>query len=150
MVLCHFAPRFKSRKILPDRVKITAPQRHTPVHIRTKCPPPPPRGDTPVATTLISDFVISDEKILNIIRSLNPNKAHGWDEISVRMIKMSDVALVSPFKIIVANCLRCGVFPAIWKCENVVPVHKKNEKNVKGNYPELPSYFSFTKFWENT
>ena len=29
----------KLRKMLPDRVKITAPQRHTPVHIRTKCPP---------------------------------------------------------------------------------------------------------------
>ena len=48
--------------------------------------------DTPVTTTLISDFVISEEKVLNVIRSLNPNKAHGWDEISVRMIKLSDVA----------------------------------------------------------
>ena len=48
---------------------------------------------------MISDFVISEEKILNIIRALNPNKAHGWDEISVRMIKFSDVALVNPLKI---------------------------------------------------
>ena len=69
--------------------------------------------DTPVTTTLLSDFVISDEKILNFIRSLNPSKAHGWDEISVRMIKLSDVALVSPLKKIFANCLRFGVFPAI-------------------------------------
>ena len=37
---------FKLRKMLPDRVKITAPQRHTPVHIRTKCPPPPPGVDS--------------------------------------------------------------------------------------------------------
>ena len=29
--------------------------------------------ETPLNTTMISDFVISDEKILNIIRSLNPN-----------------------------------------------------------------------------
>ena len=56
--------------------------------------------ETPVTTTLISDFGISDEKILNIIRSLNPNKAHGWDEISVRMIKLSDDALVLPLKTI--------------------------------------------------
>ena len=35
-----------------------------------------PKG-TPVTTPLISDFSISDKKILNIIRSLNPNKAHG-------------------------------------------------------------------------
>ena len=66
--------------------------------------------DTPVTTTLISGFVISDEKILNIIRSLNPNKAHGWDEISARMIKLSDAALVLPLRIIFANCLRCGLF----------------------------------------
>ena len=31
----------------------------------------------PVPTSLINDFKISEEKILNIIRSLNPNKAHG-------------------------------------------------------------------------
>ena len=79
----------------------------------------------------ISDFIISDEKILKIIRSLNPNKAHGWDEISIRMIKLSDVSLVTPLKIIFTNCLRRGIFPAIWKCANVVPVHKKNEKKCK-------------------
>ena len=42
----------------------------------------------PAPFSLLSDFPISDEKILNIIRSLNPNKAHGWDGISVRMIKL--------------------------------------------------------------
>ena len=30
---------FELRKMLPNRVKITAPHRHTPVHIRTKCLP---------------------------------------------------------------------------------------------------------------
>ena len=39
---CSQTGVFKLRKMLPDRVKITAPQRHTPVHIRTKCPPPGP------------------------------------------------------------------------------------------------------------
>ena len=45
-----------------------------------------PRNN-PVNATLLTEFHLSDEKILKIIRSLNPNKAHGWDEISVRMIK---------------------------------------------------------------
>ena len=79
-------------------------------------------------------FVISEEKILDIIRSLNPNKAHSWDEISLRMIKLSDASLVTPLKIIFTNYLRQGVFPEIWKCANVVPVDKKNEKNVKSSY----------------
>ena len=66
--------------------------------------------DMPVPVALINEFSISDEKILNIIRSLNPNKAHGWDEISVRMIKLSDAALITPLKIIFTNCLRRGFF----------------------------------------
>ena len=49
---------------------------------------------------MISDFAISEEKILNIIRSLNPNKAHGCDEMSVRMIKLSDDALVLPLSLL--------------------------------------------------
>ena len=90
--------------------------------------------NNPVNATLLTEFHLSDEKILKIIRSLNPNKAHGWDEISVRMIKMCDSALIVPLKIIFTNCLIKGIFPDIWKHANVVPVHKKNEKNLKGNY----------------
>ena len=50
------------------------------------------------------------------------------------MIKLSDTALITPLKIIFTNCLRRGLFPEIWKYANVVPIHKKNEKNLKGNY----------------
>ena len=50
------------------------------------------------------------------------------------MIKLSDAALIVPLKMVFENCLRRGVFPEIWKHTNVVPVHKKNEKNLKGKY----------------
>ena len=102
----------------------------------------------PVNATLLTDFHVSDENILKIIRSLNPNKAHGWDEISVRMIKMCDSALVVPLKIIFMSCLRDGTFPDIWKHANVVPVHKKNEKNVKSNYRPISLLPIFGKILE--
>ena len=102
----------------------------------------------PVTTPLIDGFAISEEKILNIIRALNINKAHGWDEISVRMIKLSDAALILPLKIIFTNCLRHGLFPEIWKHANVVPVHKKNEKNLKGNYRPISLLPIFGKILE--
>ena len=103
--------------------------------------------DAPVPTSQISEFLISDDKILNIIRSLNPNKAHGWDEISVRIIKLSDAALVTPLKIIFTNCLKRGVFPEVWKCANVVPVHKKKREKSK---EKLPSDLSFANIWKNS
>ncbi len=64
------------------------------------------------------------------------------------MIKLGDAALVIPLKIIFKNCLRRGVFPEIWKFANVVPVHKKNEKNVKGNYRPISLLPIFGKVLE--
>ena len=75
-------------------------------------------------TSLLTGFSMSDEKILNIIRSLNPNKAHGWDDISVRL----------PLRLICESCMTQGVFPPVWKQAIVVPIHKKNSKSLKNNY----------------
>ena len=38
----------------------------------------------------ICDVAITNEAILKIIRALDPNKAHDWDGISVRMIRICD------------------------------------------------------------
>ena len=73
--------------------------------------------DAPVASSMISDFEISEKKILNVIISLNPSKAHGWDDISIRMINLSGKSLVTPLKIIFTNCMRRNVFPGIWNVQ---------------------------------
>ena len=66
----------------------------------------------------------------------------------MRMIKLSDVSLVLPLKIIFTNCLRRGLFPEIWKLAIVVPVHKKNEKNLKRNYRPISLLPIFGKILE--
>ena len=48
----------------------------------------------PVTTTLIDEITVSERKILNIIRSLKIDKADCWDQISVRMIRLSDATLI--------------------------------------------------------
>ena len=40
------------------------------------------------------------------------------------------------------------IFPEIWKYANVVPVHKKNEKNVKANYRPISLLPIFGKILE--
>ena len=105
-------------------------------------------SDVPVIASQLQEFAISEEKILRIIRNLNLNKAHGWDEISVRMIKMCDNSLIIPLKLIFQNCLRHGIFPETWKRANVVPVHKKNEKNLKENYRPISLLPIFSKILE--
>ena len=104
--------------------------------------------DLPENMSQHTEFAISEEKILKIIRNLNSNKAHGWDGISVRMIKICDESLIVPLRLIFENCLHQGIFPEPWKRANIVPVHKKNEKNLKENYRPISLLPIFSKILE--
>ena len=48
----------------------------------------------------ISEIPVSTEQIIKIIKNINPNKAHGFDDISVKMIKLFPELLASPLKLI--------------------------------------------------
>ena len=80
------------------------------------------------------DINFSSEDILNVISNLNVNKAHGVDNISIRIIKIFGKSICKPLELIFRNCLAAGRFSQIWKKANVIPVHKKNEKNLLKNY----------------
>ena len=62
---------------------------------------------------------IVDHKILRAIRNLNPNKAHGCDDISIRMAKICNDSIVLP-----------QTFPTLWKRDNVLPAHKKQSRQL--------------------
>ena len=82
----------------------------------------------------LSTIDFSTDDILKIIRNLDPNKAHGHDMISIRMIKICDTSICRPLKLIFQACLESGKFPNEWKKANVVPVHKKGDKQILKNY----------------
>ena len=71
---------------------------------------------------------------MKIIRALHVSKAHGCDDVSIRMIRICDQSIVKPLSIIYQNCLNTGTFPDIWKKSNIVPVHKKGDKQIVNNY----------------
>ena len=48
----------------------------------------------------LSSINFEKEDILKIIRNLNVNKAHGHDNISIRMLKICDSVLVEPLSLI--------------------------------------------------
>ena len=74
----------------------------------------------------------------NIIQSLDSNKAHGHDMISIHMLKICGKSIIKPNLIIYKNALRRAVFPTNGKKTNVVPVHKKNDKQLLKNYRLIP------------
>ena len=84
--------------------------------------------------SLLSDIEITGEKMLSIIRSLDPRKAHGCDDVSINMIKICDTGILKPLYLIYMKCLETGMFPSSWKKANVFPIHKKENRQPKKNY----------------
>ena len=69
----------------------------------------------------------STEGILKIINNLDSDKAHSSEDISVRILKLCGSSVWRPLQIICRSCL--GV-----EKSNVVPVHKKNDKQLVKKY----------------
>ena len=81
------------------------------------------------------DFIdIDDHKILKAIRNLNTNKAHGCDDISIRMLKICDDSIVLPLRHIFTKCLEFQAFSTLWKRANILPIHKKQSRQLIKNY----------------
>ena len=65
---------------------------------------------------------------------LNSNKAHGWDDISIRMVKMCDESIAYPLKIIFETVLKSGIYPDKWKNLTLSLCIKKKVKIFLKNY----------------
>ena len=96
----------------------------------------------------INNIFFNSDFILKVVNDLNPSKAHGWDGISIRMIKMCGESIVLPLMIIFENAIETGVYPANWKRGNIVPVHKKESKNLVKNYRPISLLPIFGKIFE--
>ena len=72
-----------------------------------------------------SKITFSDDQILKILRALDINKAHGHNEISIRMLKLCDKSIITPLSIMFQNCIDTRTFPDTWKKSDIVPVQKK-------------------------
>ena len=82
----------------------------------------------------LSTVTFSENDILKVIRKLDPSKAHGHDKVSICMLKFSNKAICKPLHMIFTSYVETGVFPIHWNKANVVPIHKKESKQLDKNY----------------
>ena len=54
--------------------------------------------------------------------------------ISIRMLKICGNSIYKPLQLIFRSCIENGKFPSEWEKANVVPVHKKGNKQTLENY----------------
>ena len=105
--------------------------------------------DLPQLTSKCLDSMhFSNSDIVKTISRVDPNKAHGHDMLSIRMIKLGGNSISKPLSIIFKDCLNKGKFPHEWKKANVVPVHKKGNKQCLENYRPIYLLPICSKFFE--
>ena len=89
-----------------------------------------------------------DNLITKVIRNVNVNKVYGHEDISITMIKMCDESLVRPLSIAFRNSLNFCIYPSTWKKANVIPIHKKDDKQCVNNYRPVSLLPVFGKIFE--
>ena len=73
----------------------------------------------------LSSITFTEKDIEKVIQSLDSNKAHGHNMMSIHMLKICGKSIIKPLLIIFKKCPETGCFLNEWKKANVVPVHKK-------------------------
>ena len=92
------------------------------------------------------DFYEHD--VLKIIGALNIHKAHGHDDISVRVIKICDKSLLKPLILLFENSTKSSCYPDIWKRTNIIPAHMNNDKQLLNNYRPISILPIFGKIFD--
>ena len=90
----------------------------------------------------LNSLDFNEDEIIKIIRALNVNKAHGCDDISIRMIKICDKSLLKPLILLFENSIKDSCYSDIWKRSNIIPAHKK----VTNDWLTVTDLFLFCPF----
>jgi len=87
-------------------------------------------------------------KLKKIIESLKAKDSFGYDEISVKILKLSSPFISSPLNYICNKLLSPGIFPCRLKYAEVVPLLKKGDKEDTSNYRPISLLTAFSKVFE--
>ena len=81
-----------------------------------------------------NEIDLSVARVKSVLDSLEINKAQGPDAINGAVLKNCSISLSYPLYKLFNLAYNTGYLPSEWKLANVVPIHKKDDKNKVVNY----------------
>ena len=77
---------------------------------------------------------VTSSEISNYFQALDSRKAHGFDNLPIRLLKDSAHLISEPLSYIFNLSLKNGIFPDLLKTAKVTPIYKKGPREDPGNY----------------
>jgi hypothetical protein len=87
----------------------------------------------------------STTEIERIIKSIEVKNLHGYDGITIKMLKVSAPYISYPLNYICNKSIRSGTFPTHLKYSIVKPLFNKGERENMANYSPISLLTSFSK-----
>ena len=95
--------------------------------------------------TIVNNIILSERTVRSVLRNLDNNRAHGPDEIPARLLTETAFKIAPSLCLLFNKSLKNGIVPREWKLANVVPIHKKGDKDHVEKYRPI-SLLSFVIF----
>ena len=96
----------------------------------------------------LSKITANQQDVIDVLRSIDINKATGPDEISPKMLREAGAAIAPSLTRLINLSLSCNTFPDPWKLANVMPLYKKNDKTQINNYRPISLLSCVSKIME--
>ena len=103
---------------------------------------------TETPNRILSSINATEKDVIDILKSLDVNKATGPDKISAKMLREASTAIAKPLTRLINMSLNKMVFPDEWKLANVLPLYKKNDKTSVNNYRPISLLSCVSKVME--
>ena len=94
----------------------------------------PPTSCLPTPSKSLSVIEISESDIMEVLKHLDPSKAHGPDSIGPNILKYCSSALCVPLLHLFTQCVKQHNIPCEWKLHLISPIYKAGDKTSVRNY----------------
>ena len=82
----------------------------------------------------MNDIAVSKDGVIKLLKSLNPSKALGPDELHPRVLKELATELCPVFAHRFQQSIDTGEIPKEWSLANICPLFKKSDRSLACNY----------------